>query len=172
MRPNQIQTGLAGQVMTGLRRRRNPAMGLRMTAMIDVIFLLLTFFVLTARFKQPESHLDVTLPKPAVGTVQSTAKEPLSIRLEAADSPCSVVLPKNDRIVLRAETMEANLTDLHTRLMAVMPSYDIAGQGVELHCDDAVQWDYVVKVYDVLYRAGAMKITFVTEEKITPASMP
>jgi biopolymer transport protein ExbD len=39
-------------------------------------------------------------------------------------------------------------------------------QGVELHCGDAVQWDYVVKVYDVLYRAGAVKITFVTEEKV------
>ncbi len=160
---------MAGQVMTGLRRRQNPAMGLKMTAMIDVIFLLLTFFVLTARFQQPESHLNVTLPKPAVGTANPVAKEPLSIRLEAADLGCSVLLPQTDKIFLRPDTIQANLTDLQDHIMSIMPSYDIAGQGVELHCDDAVQWDYVVKVYDVLYRAGAMKITFVTEEKIVPA---
>lgn len=160
---------MAGQVMTGLRRRRNPAMGLRMTAMIDVIFLLLTFFVLTARFQQPESHLNVTLPKPAVGTAQSMAKEPLSIRLETANSQCSVILPQAETIWLVPDTLSANLADLQGRLKAIFPSYDIAGQGVELHCGDAVQWDYVVKVYDVLYRAGAMKITFVTEDKANTA---
>jgi biopolymer transport protein ExbD len=164
-----IQSGMAGQVMAGLRRRRNPAMGLRMTAMIDVIFLLLTFFVLTARFQQPESHLNVTLPKPAVGTEQSAAKEPLSIRLETANLRCSVLLPQAETILLVPDTLSANLADLHHRLTAIFPLYDIAGQGVELRCDDAVQWDYVVKVYDVLYRAGAMKITFVTEEKTASA---
>jgi biopolymer transport protein ExbD len=168
--PRQLlHTGLAGQVMTGLRRRRNPAMGLRMTAMIDVIFLLLTFFVLTARFKQPESHLNVTLPKPAVGVASPVVKEPLSIRLETANSQCSVILPQAERILLVPDTIEANLADLHDRLMNILPSYDIAGLGVELYCDDTVQWDYIVKVYDVLYRAGATKITFVTEEKIAPA---
>jgi biopolymer transport protein ExbD len=161
-----IHTGMAGQVMTGLRRRQNPAMGLKMTAMIDVIFLLLTFFVLTARFQQPELHLNVTLPKPGVGTANPVAKGPLSIRLDAADLGCSILLPQTDKLFLRPDTIQTNLTDLQDHLMSIMPSYDIAGQGVELHCGDAVQWDYVVKVYDVLYRAGAVKITFVTEEKV------
>jgi biopolymer transport protein ExbD len=143
-------------------------MGLRMTAMIDVIFLLLTFFVLTARFKQPESHLNVTLPKPAVGSASQAAKEPLSIRLEMEETRCSVILPQADRIVISADTIEANLKDLQNRLTELFPSYDISEQGIEFYCDDAVRWDYVVKVYDVLYRAGAIKITFVTEEKTAP----
>jgi biopolymer transport protein ExbD len=168
MSSQKINTGLAGQVMSGLRRRRNPAMGLRMTAMIDVIFLLLTFFVLTARFKQPESHLNVTLPKPVVGAAQSAVKEPLSIRLEMTDSRCSVILPQTDRIFLVPDTLSANLTVLQNHLMNILPSYDIAGQGAELYCSDAMQWDYVVKVYDVLYRAGVTKIAFITEEKTTP----
>jgi biopolymer transport protein ExbD len=163
-----LHTGLAGQVMTGLRRRRNPAVGLRMTAMIDVIFLLLTFFVLTARFKQPESHLNVILPKPAVGAAQAVAEKPMSIRLEVVDSQCTVLLPQAGRIVLRPDTMDVNLSELSRRLAGIFPSYDIAGQGVEFYCGDAVQWDYVVKVYDVLYRAGAAKIIFITEEKMAP----
>lgn len=161
-----LHTGLAGQVMTGLRRRRNPAMGLRMTAMIDVIFLLLTFFVLTARFKQPESHLNVSVPKPAVGAASPVAKEPLSIRLEAGPSQCAVTMPQAGQIILKPDTIESNLTELQNRLADIIPSYDIAGQSVQLYCGDAVQWDYLVKVYDVLHRNGAGKIIFVTEEKI------
>jgi biopolymer transport protein ExbD len=162
---NQIlQSGLAGRVMAGLKRRRSPAMGLRMTAMIDVIFLLLTFFVLTARFKQPESHLNVTLPKPAVSAAQSVSGGPLSVRLKAVDNGCEVILTQADKIILRPGTIDTNLAELNARFPSVASSYNLAEQGVEIYCDNAVQWDYVVKVYDVLYKMGVTKITFVTEK--------
>jgi biopolymer transport protein ExbD len=162
---NQIlHSGLAQRVMAGLKRRRSPAMGLRMTAMIDVIFLLLTFFVLTARFKQPESHLNVTLPKPVVSATQSVSEGPLSVQLKAVDNGCQVILTQADKIILRPETIDTNLAELNARFPSVASSYNLAEQGVELHCDNAVQWDYVVKVYDVLYQMGVTKITFVTEK--------
>ena len=164
MRQQVSQSGLAGRVMTGLKRRGSPGMGLRMTAMIDVIFLLLTFFVLTARFRQPESHLNVALPKPAVGAPQPVSKGPLSIRIKAADNGCEVILAEADKIILHPGAIDTNLAELSRRFPAVASSYNLVEQGVELHCDNAVQWDYVVKVYDVLYRLGAKKITFITEK--------
>jgi biopolymer transport protein ExbD len=164
MRQQLLQSGLAGRVMAGLKRRRSPTMGLRMTAMIDVIFLLLTFFVLTTKFQPPESHLNMALPKPAVGAASAVSKVPLSIRLKAAENGCEVVLAEMNKIILRSDTLDANLTDLAGRFPAVAASYDVIGQGVELRCDNAVRWDYVVKVYDVLYRMGATKITFITEK--------
>jgi biopolymer transport protein ExbD len=159
-----LHSGLAGRVMAGLKRRRNPAMGLRMTAMIDVVFLLLTFFVLTARFVQPESHLNVTLPKPAVGAAQPLSEGPLSIQLKATDNGCEIILTQADKVVLRPETINAGLAELSGWLPSVASSYNLADHGVELRCDNAVQWDYVVKIYDVLYQTGVTKITFVTEK--------
>ena len=35
---------------------------------------------------------------------------------------------------------------------------------VELYYDDAISWDIVVKVYDVLYALGLQNITFRIEE--------
>lgn len=151
-------------MMAGLKRRRSPAMGLRMTAMIDVIFLLLTFFVLTARFKQPESHLNVTLPKPVVSAAQAVSEGPLSVQLKAVDNGCQVILTQADKIILHPDTIDTNLAELSGRFPSVASSYNLAAHGVELHCDNAVQWDYVVKVYDVLYQMGVTKITFVTEK--------
>ena len=52
--------GIRAQVVGGLPRRRR-RFGLRMTPMIDVIFLLLTFFVLTAKFRTPEQFLPIHL---------------------------------------------------------------------------------------------------------------
>jgi biopolymer transport protein ExbD len=49
--------------MNFLRRHGGEHMGLKMTAMIDVVFLLLVFFVTTTRFRIPEGELDAYLPE-------------------------------------------------------------------------------------------------------------
>ena len=57
-------------------RRKKPArsQGLEMTALMDVIFLLLCFFVTTSVFSQWESEIAITLPsaKSATNSVWTT----------------------------------------------------------------------------------------------------
>lgn len=160
--------GLAGQVIGGLMRRGGGGMGLRMTAMIDVIFLLLTFFVLTARFPRPEANLPVVMPKPSTETAAVSDKGPMKIYLKAIPSGCQVTLGETNPIELLQDDIEVGLASVTNDFLDAAKSFNIAEHGLELYCEDAVEWDYVVKVYDVLYRSGARKIAFVTQDKKKP----
>ncbi|MEN6307301.1 MAG: biopolymer transporter ExbD [Anaerohalosphaeraceae bacterium] len=160
--------GLAGQVMSGLMRRGGRGMGLRMTAMIDVIFLLLTFFVLTARFPKPEANLPVVMPKPSTETAAVSDNGPMKIYLKFMPSGCQVTLGETKPIELQQDNLDAGLTAVTNDFLEAAKSINIAENGLELYCEDAVEWDYVVKVYDVLYRSGARKIAFVSQDKQNP----
>ena len=97
--------------MRRLRQRRQSAMSLRMAPMIDVIFLLLTFFVLTARFRVPEQFLPINLPSAAYAR-QIGVIEPLVINLVADDSQCIAnfgAAGQAGESVIRAETIDADL---------------------------------------------------------------
>lgn len=162
------QKGLAGQVMSGLMRRGGGGMGLRMTAMIDVIFLLLTFFVLTARFPKPEANLPVVMPKPSTETTAVSDNGPMKIYLKAMPSGCRVTFGETKPIELLQDNLETGLAAVTNDFLEAAKSFNIAEKGLELYCEDAVEWDYVVKVYDVLYRSGARKIVFVSQDKQNP----
>jgi biopolymer transport protein ExbD len=60
-----------------LQKRKQRWFGLKMTPMIDVIFLLLTFFVLTARFRSPEQFLPILLSSANAEQAASRFIEPL-----------------------------------------------------------------------------------------------
>lgn len=56
-------------------RERQP-FGLNMTAMIDVVFQLLIFFVCTVQFQKREDLLDANLPLPGQGRTATVQTEP------------------------------------------------------------------------------------------------
>jgi len=153
----QHTSGFHQTVMTGFDRKHRISMGLRMTPMIDVIFLLLTFFVLTAKFQEPEQLLPVivgnTNPQPVAA--QDT---PLKIFIEADASGCLLQVANRPAIKLSDENPSESLLVLARK---VRQELETTGPvPVELYCDDAVSWDIVVKVYDVLYALGLQNITF------------
>ena len=148
--------------MTGFTgRRRRISMGLRMTPMIDVIFLLLTFFVLTAKFQEPEQLLPVIVGKantqPAI--VQDA---PLKIVVEAEPSGCSLRVADRPAIKIADGNLSESLLVLARRVRQELES--TGPIPVELYYDDAIPWDIVVKVYDVIYALGLQNITFRIEE--------
>lgn len=148
------------QAVMGSLHRRKMAIGIRMTPMIDVIFLLLTFFVLTAKFKEPEQVLPILL-----GTANAQPSQinhtPLVVTLKPDSRGCVVTLA-DAAITLTADDPKAGLLAL-TQYIG-QNTQAVAGRPIELFCDDAVTWDHVVKVYDVLYALGADDITFRIEE--------
>ncbi len=132
-----------------------------MTPMIDVIFLLLTFFVLTARFEKPEQSLPLAFGTAAAASTQPSV--PLELSITPAEGGCAVVVNGTQRIVIAAAAPAAGLAalaeDVRSQLAAAHSQVP-----VKLHCDDAASWDIVSKVYDVLYGMGARNITFVINE--------
>ncbi len=153
--PN-VSNGFFQTATSGMGHRK-AAFGLRMTPMIDVIFLLLTFFVLTAKFQEPEQLLPITVSG-AQTPARSTVQKSLSIQVKPTADGCIIHMAEHSGITLSAQSPQEGLLVL-TRTM--QDRIEVAGfQPIELYCDDAVSWDIVVKVYDVLYAMGAQDITF------------
>jgi len=149
-----VMTGFAG-------RKRRLSMGLRMTPMIDVIFLLLTFFVLTSKFKEPEQLLPVIAGKPAAQSV--VAQDALlKVFVEPSASGCLLRVADRPAINLIADNTSQALLVLTRKVRRELET--TGPVPVELYYDDAISWDIVVKVYDVLYALGLQKITFRIEE--------
>jgi biopolymer transport protein ExbD len=158
---------LARRVLEGLFTGRKPSVGLQMTPMIDVIFLLLTFFVITARFRQPESFIPITLPSPdSVQSVRGRIVEPLILEIAGRADGCLARVGAEEGIVLSDEAPEAGLAAMAACLDRVCRSQGRTSEDpIELVCQDEVSWDFVVKVYDVLTAMGAANISFVMTEQ-------
>ncbi|MHC4551807.1 MAG: ExbD/TolR family protein [Planctomycetota bacterium] len=151
--------GFHQTVMSGLHRRK-PAIGIRMTPMIDVIFLLLTFFVLTAKFKEPEQILPIILGTASAQTPQ-VDQTPLAVEIKPVADGCTVTIGAA-HVTLTTEDPKTGLLELTQAIQA--NAQTMQNRPIELYCDDAVAWDHVVKVYDVLYALGAKDITFRIEK--------
>ena len=154
-------SGFHQKAMAGFGHRNRVSMGLRMTPMIDVIFLLLTFFVLTAKFQEPEQLLPVIVGK-ANTQVTISQDTPLKIYIEFDSSGCRLRVEDRPAIRVLEEDPKESLLVLTRKVRQALE--DSGPIPVELYCDDAVSWDIVVKVYDVLYALGLQNITFRIEE--------
>jgi len=132
-----------------------------MTAMIDVIFLLLTFFVLTAKFKSDESYLDIQMPVPSVQS-SAAVSGAVAVKIKPAGNGCRIQIDDGSELLIEMPQLEEGLQAAGQAYLEARGrrSPEFASQ-VEIFCDELTQWDAVVKVYDVLYRMGARQITFV-----------
>jgi len=155
-----VSGGFHHIAMAGICRRKL-SIGLHMTPMIDVIFLLLTFFVLTAKFQEPEQALPIVLGQ---GRTQADRSDPtpLQIQVKVCQEGCLAIVPGQPETIFSIENPAEGLVVLTQR---VQNRFESEGSGpIELYCDDTVAWDFVVKIYDVLYALGAQDITFRIEE--------
>jgi biopolymer transport protein ExbD len=157
---NGMMSGFYQQVMGHLTTKKRLPIGLRMTPMIDVIFLLLTFFVLTAKFQEPEQILQLDVSKPTTSTLADVGV-PLKIVIEKGVVGFLLKVGSKPEIMLNEQEPADALLLLAKK---AQESLEIDGsQAVELYCQDAVPWDIVVKVYDALYALGLRNITFRVE---------
>ena len=153
--------GFHQTVMAGFGSHRRISMGLRMTPMIDVIFLLLTFFVLTAKFQETEQLLPVFVGQPSTQSV-SVTNEVLNIVVQTDGLGCTITVQNHPPIVLNGLNPSQSLLTLARDVERILVKSGAIP--IELYYDDTVPWDVVVKVYDVLYAMGADTITFRIEE--------
>ena len=118
------------------RPSRSPALAL--TSMLDVIFLLLCFFVTVSVFSQWESEISIRLPD------AKTAEPP-----ERLPGEIIVNLAKDGS--LRVNGAVLTLDDLQSRLKRISTFYP--GQPVIIRADRETKYDDLVKTIDAC-RAG------------------
>ncbi len=143
------------------KNRNRPRNSLRMTAMIDVIFLLLAFFVLTAKFRAPEQFLPAALASANAAVQSHGIVEPLTITIRAEADGCVILLSNTAPTHIDKAKPEAALAIFADRLQAALQSQRrTTADPVEILCDDQVEWDHLIKIYNILYAMGINDITF------------
>ena len=148
-------------VAAHLRRRRKSTFALRMAPMIDVIFLLLIFFLITADFRPSEEFLPIRLPlaeahASAIGRVQ-----PLVITIDEIPNGCRVTLGNAETVTMTANNFQQDLNVFIQTLRSVLVQQKrVPADPIELVCSDKLKWDYLAKIYNVLFGLGTTDITF------------
>jgi biopolymer transport protein ExbD len=135
--------------------------GFRMLPMIDMLFLLLIFFLLTMQFRPAESYLPFQLPGEGAKTSQIGKAEPLTLNLTARGDGCRIQIGHSKAIPLDANSIDADLTAVANRIAMVLKEQKrTAADPVEFVCDRGVEWQYIAKLYNVLFGMGIKDITF------------
>tara|TARA_Y100000780_G_scaffold229574_1_gene249558 strand:- start:67256 stop:67663 length:408 start_codon:yes stop_codon:yes gene_type:complete len=121
------------------------------TPLIDVVFLLLIFFMVSTVFKKSEVALLLNLPEVSEAEAQGTADKVITIELS------------NEKMAYNGKSIVAN--ELGDKLKAVT-NKDIP---IELRIDKDVKYEKVVKVLDHLKKNSLNNLSLITNnEKATP----
>ena len=123
---------------------------LNMASMIDVVFLVLIFFMCTTSFRPPEGRLRAPVEKSGIASAASPRDdfEPVRIRLAAAGD--AVLLYVNDAAVSGFDALFSTLE--HLRGLADVP--------VIIEADDGVKFKHCVKALDLCRKADFSKVAF------------
>ncbi|MBO4708418.1 MAG: biopolymer transporter ExbD [Kiritimatiellae bacterium] len=130
------------------QRNRSRAPALALTSMLDVIFLLLCFFVTVSVFSQWESEISIKLPN------AKTAETP-----ERLPGEIIVNLAKDGKITVNSATL--TLGDLGARLAKVAKFYP--GQPVIIRADKEVRYESLVELIDTCRAAGIWNFSLATD---------
>ena len=122
-------------------------LGVPLTPMIDVVFLLLCFFVTSQIFAQWETEIDVALPTAATGGMPQRLPGEVIVNVRA-----------DGATVVNGQTLDdAQLRAMMDRLVELFP-----GQPVLLRADKTTAYEHVVRVLDTCRQADIWNISFAT----------
>lgn len=138
---------------------------LKMAPMIDMIFLLLIFFLVCAKWMGQEKLIPFGFARAYAGQSHLVKAEPLKIQIASAVDGCTVQIGKSGKIEIKNATVENDLAGFLDKLNTCLTAQRrYATDPVELVCDGRVKWDYFAKIYNVLYGAGVTDIAIVMTE--------
>jgi biopolymer transport protein ExbD len=131
-------------------KRSTVASTLSLTPLIDVVFLLLIFFLVTSEFEEEERRLNITLPT-------ATSAVPMTSR------PREVVVDIDQQGAMFLNGQQTDLQELE-RLLRVAVSNNPNNQSVVIRADRSTTFQPVVSVMDVCNRTGIRDYTVTTQE--------
>ena len=136
-----------------------------MAPMIDLVFLLLIFFLVAAKYRPQEDFLPLQLPTAAAQARTIVKPEPLVVHILTAEGGCRVQIAQLQSVRIEEDTIEADLTALLEKFAETLQAQKrTANDPVEIICAPQVKWDYLAKIYNVLCGAGLTDITFTMTE--------
>lgn len=139
-------------------RAAAPEPGFQLAPMIDVIFLLLCFFVSSQIFSQWETEIDIKLPTAQTGTLPNRLPGEIIVNISA-----------DGAIIVNSQTLAGDeLLNLLRRIVGLLEG---ERQPVLIRADKATPYEYVVRVLDLCRQADVWNISFATsvsEPNVSP----
>jgi biopolymer transport protein ExbD len=131
-----------------------------MAPMIDMIFLLLIFFLVSAKWRPEENFLPFQLPAAQAREHRPGKPESLLIHILATETGCGVRIGQLDTIRIENQTLEADLAVLMEKMRECMLAQKrFVTDPVEIICEPEVKWDHLTKIYNLFSGAGLTDIT-------------
>ncbi len=136
--------------------RMPPAIAIQLAPMIDILLLLLSFFIISWQFSKSETELNVAVP-----TAQEGA-EPERVRGE-------IIINVLADGAIRVEGLSVDRQQLFDKLSAIAKQYK--NQPVRIRGDATVDFQRIVEVIDTCQKAGIWNISFATQrpEPVSPS---
>ena len=134
------------------KRQRSQEVGVDLTPLIDVVFLLLIFFMVSTTFTR-ESHLQVELPEASGEPVPASEVKQIDVVVNAQGQ---YFLNEKPLVNNRRETLERGVRELaegNTSLPFIITA------------DARTPHEYVVRAMDVAGRLGFAKLSITTERE-------
>jgi biopolymer transport protein ExbD len=152
-----MQTGIFNKFFPGRRSRFT----LRVAPMVDMIFLLLIFFIVAGKWRSRENFLPFDMPAAQAGSQQFSRPEPLMIHISATQTGCQVRIGQLYTVQIENKTVASDLTVLMEKIrQTLLDQKRFATDPIEVVCSPEVKWDHVAKIYNLFFGAGLTDITF------------
>ncbi len=138
------------------RSRRPEDPDLNITPLIDVVFLLLIFFMVTTTFEH-ESEIDITLP------------EASSEQVDPPDNTIDISIDERGRVFINENGLVNNQpATIRQALKKAVADSDNRNPPVLINADAETTHQAVIKVMDAARQLGLRKVTFATRALESP----
>ena len=142
---------LKGEAVKYVRRNKTRYAGISMLNLIDVIFVLLLFFMVTTSFNK-FAHIDIALPQSASNLDEKETKN------------VEVFYLLNGEVLLsiNGEQKSLNLADLGAQIANLTPKQK---ESVKLNADEAINYGEVVNLISILKDSGTQNVELNIKKK-------
>jgi len=129
--------------------RQPPPVSIQLAPMIDILLLLLCFFIISWQYSKSETELKVAVPTAQEGAEPNDRQRGEIIINVLADG------------VIRVEGLAVDRPQLLEKLSAIAKQYK--NQPVRIRGDGGVAYQRIVEVIDTCQKAGIWNISFATQ---------
>lgn len=143
---------------------------LSMTAMIDIVFLLLAFFVMTFKVSAQEGDFNIKMPTPGSGAQSESLSLPMKLRLRADSEGNLQSISLNDSL-----NFGTDFAALRAKIVEMVgdtsgPTSGEDGPEVEIDLDYDLHYKYVIQAITSVtgYKSGKDVVRLVQRIKFAP----
>ncbi|MFT4175674.1 MAG: biopolymer transporter ExbD [Luteolibacter sp.] len=121
---------------------------MQLAPMIDILFLLLAFFITSWQFFQAETELNISVPTAQEGADPQRSRGEIIVNIGATGG-------------IIVEGNPVSIEQLQSKLAAIAKLYE--NQPVRIRGDGKVPYQRIVEVIDTCQKAGIWNISFATQ---------